>query len=154
MIKNSPGVWCRGRARVRGRRTQHRWHHGCPPFPIPILTGWDDSDNSDNNDSDNNESNNNNNNNNNNDNNNDTYDVADNEDVVVIGRTEAKDWKQINDGSWSTRRIIDPIPYMPRNGDGELFGLWILEEDLMEMYDENDDLRYYKVHKWSLPRFG
>ena len=70
--------------------------------------------------------------------------------MIVVERTKATDWKQINDSSWTTRRHIDPILYMPCNGDGELFGVRILVEDLKDLYNENDNLRYYKVHKWSL----
>ena len=130
-----------------------------PPSPLPTLTSRadnnvsNDDDNSSDNDNDgvdqlppqgqddDNDDNRNNNN-------------ADGEEVIVIGHTDVKDWKQINDGSRMTRRHIDPIPYTPCDGDGEFFDVKIPEEDLKDLYDENGDIRYHKVHEWSLPRFG
>ena len=43
---------------------------------------------------------------------------------------------------------------MPHDGDGEFFDVKILEEDLNKLYDEDGNLRYYKIHDWFLPRFG
>ena len=114
----------------------------CPPSPMPILTGRVDSNDSNNGNSDNNNFDN-----HNNDDDNYDSDDADNKDLVAVGRIEAKDWNQINDGSRVTRRNTHPMPYTLRNGDGELFHVKILKEDLKKLYDENHNLRYYKVHE-------
>ena len=75
---------------------------------------------------------------------------------VVVGRTEAKDWKKVTEENVraGAGRRIDPIPYTPREGDGELFDVKISEEDLKGLIDENGDLRYHRVHEWALPKLG
>ena len=60
--------------------------------------------------------------------------------MIVVGRTEAKYRKQINDSSQTTQCHIDPIPYMPCDGDDEFFDVKILEEDLKDLYNDNGDL--------------
>jgi hypothetical protein len=142
-LENSVAVRRRGRARVRNRGRKRRRR------TAGAVSNNNDDDNGDSGDDDND------NNKDNDDNdNNDDDDDSDDEEVVVVEKTEGKDWKQFNDGSRATRRTIDPIPYTPRDGDGEFFDVKILEDDLSSLYDENGDLRYYKVHAWSLPRFG
>ena len=53
-----------------------------------------------------------------------------------------------------TRRRIDPIPYTPREEDGELFNVKNSDENLKGLIDKNSDLRFHQVHGWALPKLG
>ena len=86
--------------------------------------------------------------------NNDDNIVAGDKDVVFVGLTDVKAWRQIIDDSRATLRHINPIPYTPRNGDGAFSDVNIFKKYWKDLNDENSDLRYYKFHEWSLPRFG
>jgi hypothetical protein len=148
-LENSVVVRRRGRGRGCGgsdRGTKRRR----PPSPTPDSNNSDDSEDVDEvseseDDSD--------------DNDDEEDDVvgagesSDDEEVVVVGRTDAKYWKMISEGSRAARRTIEPIPYTPRDGDGEFFDVKITKEDLKGLFDENGDLRYHRVHEWSLPKF-
>ena len=76
----------------------------------------------------------------------DNTDDADNDaddGEVVVGRTEAKNWKRVTkENIWACRHI-NPIPYSPREEDGELFDVKILDEDLKDLINENGDLRFH-----------
>jgi hypothetical protein len=76
------------------------------------------------------------------------------DDEVVVGRTDAKDWKKVTEANLRAGRRIDPIPYTPREGDGDLFDVKISEEDLKGLFDDHGDIRFHRVHEWALPKLG
>ena len=71
-----------------------------------------------------------------------------------MGRTEANDWRKVTKENLRVGRRIDPIPYTPHEGDGELFDVKISEENLKGLFNENGDFRYHRVHKWALLKLG
>ena len=117
-----------------------------PSSPLPVLKGRANSTSDDTN-------------NNNNDSSNDDGNVgrlqqqqrddndnADNEEMVVVGRTDAKDWKKILNENLRAGQCIDPIPYTPHNGDRKCFNVKISDEELKGLIDKNNNLWYHCVH--------
>ena len=76
------------------------------------------------------------------------------EEDIVVGCTEAKDWTRVTQENLCAGRWIDPIPYTPCEGDGELFDVKISDEDLKGLIDKHGDLRFHWVHKLALPKLG
>ena len=76
-----------------------------------------------------------------------------NPDFVRAKRTDPKDWKRIPEGGRARGQIIDPIPYVPHNGEGDKVDVKISAKDLQDIFDDNGDIWYCKVHKWALPHF-
>ena len=62
---------------------------------------------------------------------------------------DPKDWKRIPEGGRARGQTIGPFSYVPRNGEGNE----ISAEDLQDLFNDNRDMWYYKVHKWALPSF-
>ena len=63
-------------------------------------------------------------------------------------RTEPENWKLLKDGA--PGRTIEPVPY---TGDYKDFEVKITAEELADLKDDNDDMQFYKVMQFCLPRF-
>ena len=76
-------------------------------------------------------------------------------DDVLIGKTKPEDWTRVPDDEVITGRDpVAPIPYAPREGDGDEFDVKITDEELASLRDESGDIRFWKVAEFCLPRFG
>ena len=64
-------------------------------------------------------------------------------------RTDPIDWTCLKDGA--PGRHIDPIPY---TGESEEFAVKISDDEVKELMDEDDNIRFHKVLEWTMPRFG
>ena len=67
--------------------------------------------------------------------------------MVVVGRTDAKDWKKILKENPRDQWCIDSIPYTPCEGDGDCFDVKISDKGLKGLIDQNGDLPFHRVHK-------
>lgn len=64
----------------------------------------------------------------------------------VAGRNKFSITKE----SCSARRNTDQIQYTLRIRDGEFFDKNMSEEELKELFNENNDLQYYTIYMWFL----
>ena len=81
-------------------------------------------------------------------------DNAGDKEVIVVGRRDAKGWEKIPETNIYVGCRIDHIHYTPLNGDGEFFYVRMSDEELKELINNNDNLRYHRVHKWALLKVG
>ena len=65
-------------------------------------------------------------------------------------RTDTEDWKKINVEDGDTGRKIDPIPW---EEDQEDFSVKLTDEELQSMKNEDGEIRFEHVLRWTLPTF-
>jgi len=71
------------------------------------------------------------------------------EDCEIYRLTAKEDWKKV--GGRTRARTVDPIPF---TSDNEEFTVNISDEELERLKDDSDNIRFYKVFQWLLPKYG
>jgi hypothetical protein len=78
-------------------------------------------------------------------------DEIETEDGTLYSLTPTDDWSRVDDDE-DGGRSIDPIEWT--GGDEEFSVNNITDAEVNTLNDENGEIRYEKVFKWALPRFG